>query len=46
MTRDEFSVIARDLSNKVKKDNPLVENIHVLIYEPYNTEKPLYKENF
>ena len=31
---------------KVKKDNPLVENIHVLIYEPYNTEKPLYKENF
>ena len=46
MTKDEFSAIAREVSNKVKNDNPLVENIQVLMYDPYNNEKPLYKEHF
>ena len=46
ISKDEFSVLARELSSKVRKDNPLVTNIQVLAYDPYNTEKALFKENF
>ena len=46
ISKDEFSVLARELSSKVRKDNPLVTNIQVLAYDPYKTEKALFKENF
>ena len=46
ISKDEFRILARELSSKIRKDNPLVTNIQVLAYDPYNTEKALFKENF
>ncbi len=46
MFEDEYRAIGRQIADKIKANSPFIDKIKVVMYTPYNLEKPLFQENF
>ncbi len=43
---DEYREIGRLIVSKIKENSPFIDKVKVIMYTPYNFEKPLFQQDF
>ncbi len=43
---DEYRGIGRLIVSKIKENSPFIDKVKVIMYTPYNFEKPLFQQDF